>query len=291
MSESVIFFYFLLNMGVVGAIKGFFGGLLGIGGENSEPAPEAKLLHDGDLYIQLDSENRRVTFAISEDNKSSPMMFDLKDNLIYNASFPVAEENQGSDWVGIELAVKAEMEAEALKAEDDAKLEERFAQLESNYEAKIAELEARIAELEANSGSGSGSGSGGITGDYVPVTNGNCSITNGTETIALQNRSSQLQLGGNSAFLMGNGSKTFLDLSSTSSTLRAGDSLFLYIGGDSKLFTGFAPIANEYTANTDPSTWTNVQMIDAKTVYWGVRKMFDKFRSHNNLSDPWVDNS
>jgi hypothetical protein len=57
----------------------------------AQPAPEAQMLHNGDLWIQLDPENRQIILFIAEDKKAQPIVFDLKKNLIYNASFPVAE--------------------------------------------------------------------------------------------------------------------------------------------------------------------------------------------------------
>jgi hypothetical protein len=55
------------------------------------PAPEAQMLHDGDMYIQMLPESHQIVFTVMEDKKINPIVFDLNKGLIYNASFPQAE--------------------------------------------------------------------------------------------------------------------------------------------------------------------------------------------------------
>jgi hypothetical protein len=46
------------------------------------------MLHNGDVVIQIDAENHQIIFAISEDKKATPIVFDLEQGLILNANFP-----------------------------------------------------------------------------------------------------------------------------------------------------------------------------------------------------------
>jgi hypothetical protein len=68
------------------AIVGAIGILLGLGGsktaEQAQVAAEAQTLHNGDLIIQLDSENGQIIFAALENKDIKPIVFDLKKGLV-----------------------------------------------------------------------------------------------------------------------------------------------------------------------------------------------------------------
>jgi hypothetical protein len=57
----------------------------------AQPAPEAQSLHMGDMVVQLDPEHHQIIFAIVEDKKAAPIVFDLNKGIIYNAQFPTVE--------------------------------------------------------------------------------------------------------------------------------------------------------------------------------------------------------
>jgi hypothetical protein len=59
-------------------------GLFGIGG-SSQVSAEAQKVKNGDLLIELDAENKRITFSIMEDSNHKPIIFDLANGLILNA--------------------------------------------------------------------------------------------------------------------------------------------------------------------------------------------------------------
>jgi hypothetical protein len=68
-------------------------GILGFlfGGGNSGPAPEAKMCKDGDLVISLDPDSKQIIFAVLENKKIAPIIFDLKTRLITGCHFPEPE--------------------------------------------------------------------------------------------------------------------------------------------------------------------------------------------------------
>jgi hypothetical protein len=75
---------------VIGGIIHGVESILGLGGSSPPPgpAPEAQMLHNGNLVIQLDSQNNQIIFANTNDKKSHTIALDLKNGYILGASFP-----------------------------------------------------------------------------------------------------------------------------------------------------------------------------------------------------------
>jgi hypothetical protein len=61
--------------------------MAGAGG--SQVAAESQMVKNGDLVIQLDPENMQVIFGVLETKDIKPIVFDLRNGIIYNASFVV----------------------------------------------------------------------------------------------------------------------------------------------------------------------------------------------------------
>jgi hypothetical protein len=64
-------------------------------GQAASPAPEAQMLHEGDMVIQFLPESHQIVFSVLEDKKINPIIFDLNKGLIYNASFAQTEDTSG----------------------------------------------------------------------------------------------------------------------------------------------------------------------------------------------------
>jgi hypothetical protein len=65
------------------------------GGKKQDVAPEAQRLKNGDLMIQLDPDTRQIIFSVEEDNTITPIIIDLKNHIIRNASLEVAPPDVG----------------------------------------------------------------------------------------------------------------------------------------------------------------------------------------------------
>jgi hypothetical protein len=65
------------------------------GGKNQDVAPEAQRLKNGDLMIQLDPDNKQIIFSVEEDDTITPIIIDLKNHLIRNASLEASAPDTG----------------------------------------------------------------------------------------------------------------------------------------------------------------------------------------------------
>jgi hypothetical protein len=73
-------------MAVAGVLTGIsiLGSLLS--GGSSDAAAQAQAVKNGDISIQLDPENKQIIFSIEEDDTVKPIIFDLLNGTIINAT-------------------------------------------------------------------------------------------------------------------------------------------------------------------------------------------------------------
>lgn len=71
-------------------MAGLLGAIFGGGGsQTAQVAQQAMMLKNGNIFIQLDTENKQIQMGIEGETEKHPVIaFDLQTGTIINASFP-----------------------------------------------------------------------------------------------------------------------------------------------------------------------------------------------------------
>jgi hypothetical protein len=62
------------------------------GNQTAQQAQQAMMLKSGDVCVAIDPDHKQIIFYVEEDKKIQPIVIDLKNGLILNASFPPVPE-------------------------------------------------------------------------------------------------------------------------------------------------------------------------------------------------------
>jgi hypothetical protein len=73
---------------LIEAVSSLFGGG-SQSAQTAQAAQQAMMLKSGDVSVAIDPDNKQIIFYVEEDKKTAPIIIDLKNGLILNASFPV----------------------------------------------------------------------------------------------------------------------------------------------------------------------------------------------------------